>query len=54
MIFLNHDSSFFVANSSSVDLLITDEFADVKAINEMTEAGLQVIQVNINHDIFKN
>ncbi len=51
---INHDSSFFVANSSSVDLLITDEFADVKAINEMTEAGLQVIQVNINHDIFKN
>lgn len=48
---INKDSSFFVYGIDHVDLLITDEFADVNAINELKKAGLQVIQVNVNLNI---
>lgn len=50
---INNDSSFFVANADCVDILITDEFSDCEAINEMKKAGMQVIQANVDFNISK-
>lgn len=45
------DSNFFVAASKTIDVLVTDEFADAQSIADIEQAGIEVIQVNIGSRI---
>lgn len=42
-----HDSNFFVAASTTIDVLVTDEFADAQSIRDIEKAGIEVIQVTV-------
>lgn len=46
---IGEDSNFFVDNLTSIDILITDYYANPTALKEIENQGVQVIQVDIEN-----